>query len=276
ERLGHRLFDCRRDGVPQRAEGPRVLGELAQQDRLSIGPGERRLARKHLIENAAERVDVAPGPHLSIPAGLLRTHVCGGTDAHPGFGEPLLAGRPFGDAAERSSYSEVRHQRMSRRQQDVLGLDVTMDDVLVVRVVERVGGLARDAKRIVDRKLIFTPEPLAQGLALDIRHGEPEVPACLARIKDTQDVWMLEPGGQANLAQEPVRTESGGELRMENLEGDGPVVPEIARQEDGGHAAAAELMLDRVAAGQGGRERRLEIAAHAAPATSFWKRGFLR
>src|SRR5688572_30796156 len=41
---------------------------------------------------------------------------------------------------------------------------------------------------------------------------------------------------------------------MEDLEGDGAVVPEIAGQVDGGHAATPELALEQVAVGQGGLE----------------------
>jgi hypothetical protein len=41
---------------------------------------------------------------------------------------------------------------------------------------------------------------------------------------------------------------------MEDLQGDGAGVPEIAGQVDGGHAAAAELALEQVAVGQGGLE----------------------
>jgi hypothetical protein len=41
---------------------------------------------------------------------------------------------------------------------------------------------------------------------------------------------------------------------MEDLEGDGAVVPEVAGQVDRGHAAAAELTLEPVAVGRGGLE----------------------
>ena len=37
---------------------------------------------------------------------------------------------------------------------------------------------------------------------------------------------------------------------MEDFEGDWAIVPDVAREVDGGHAAAAQLALDRVSAGQ--------------------------
>ena len=63
---------------------------------------------------------------------------------------------------------------------------------------------------------------------------------------------MLEPGRNLDLAEKPLRAQRGGQLRMEQLEGHPPVVLEILGQEDRRHAAAADLALDRVAAGEGG------------------------
>ena len=57
-----------------------------------------------------------------------------------------------------------------------------------------------------------------------------------------------------DLAQEALRAERGGELGVEHLERDRPVVLEIVGEVDRGHAAAPELALERVAVGQGGLE----------------------
>ena len=63
---------------------------------------------------------------------------------------------------------------------------------------------------------------------------------------------------------------------MKDLEGDGSIVPEVLRQEDGRHPPAAELALDRVAIRQSGRELASEVGHQVVPATSFWNRGFFR
>ena len=42
---------------------------------------------------------------------------------------------------------------------------------------------------------------------------------------------------------------------MEHLERDEPLVPDVAREVHGGHAAAPELALDDVAIGEGGSEQ---------------------
>ncbi len=57
---------------------------------------------------------------------------------------------------------------------------------------------------------------------------------------------MGEPGGQLDLAEEPVGADLGGDLRPQDLEGDAPVVPQVLGEEDDGHAPLAELALDRV------------------------------
>ena len=70
--------------------------------------------------------------------------------------------RPPAAALHRQRDPEVGDQRVPVVQQDVLGLDVAVDDAVPVRVVERVGDLARDAHGLVDRQLRLAVEPVAQ------------------------------------------------------------------------------------------------------------------
>jgi hypothetical protein len=50
---------------------------------------------------------------------------------------------------------------------------------------------------------------------------------------------MLEVGGGADLLEEPVGSDDGGEVGPQHLERDLAVVPEVLGQADGGHAALA-------------------------------------
>jgi acetylornithine deacetylase/succinyl-diaminopimelate desuccinylase-like protein len=63
-------------------------------------------------------------------------------------------------------------------------------------------------------------------------------------------VRVLEPGGEADLALEPLEAERGGEAGVEHLEGHRAVVLEVAGEVDGGHAAPADLAPNLVPAGQ--------------------------
>ena len=120
---------------------------------------------------------------------------------------------------------------------------------------ERIGRLARDPERVRHGELGLPAEPVAQALAPDEGHGEPEQGrrpghGQLAGIEHREDVGMLEPGGEVDLAEEALGAQGGGELGVEHLDRDRPVVPEVAGEPDGGHAPAAELALERVAVPQ--------------------------
>ena len=107
-------------------------------------------------------------------------------DRHAGLGQ--LARRRLGD---RPGDAEVGDQRVAVREQDVLGLDVAVDDALLVGVPERVGDLAGDPDGVVDRQLRLPVEPVAQRLALDERHDVVEEAVGLARVVQRQDVRVL-------------------------------------------------------------------------------------
>ena len=159
-----------------------------------------------------------------------------------------------------SRHAEVGDERVAvPREQQVLRLDVAVDHVLAVGVLEGLGRLAGDAERILQRQLPLPPKAVPQALALDVRHGEPEPAGGLAGVEDREDVRVLEPGGEPDLALEPLRAHGGGELRVEHLQGYGPVVLEVAGKVDRGHAPAAELPLERVTVLQRFTERRERI-----------------
>ena len=124
--------------------------------------------------------------------------------------------------------AEVGDQRAAVVQQDVLGLDVAVDHAVPVRVVERVGDLARDPHRVVDRELLLAVEPVAERLALDERHDVVEEAVGLARVEQREDVRMLQIGGELDLGEEPLGAEHRGELGVQHLERDVAVVPQVS------------------------------------------------
>ena len=96
-----------------------------------------------------------------------------------------------------------------------------------MRVAERLGDLARDLQRVLERQLLLRAQPVAQRFALDVRHDVVEQPPATvgggldhAAVEEGQDVRMVELGGDGDLAQEPLGAERVGEFRVEDLDRD--------------------------------------------------------
>ena len=183
---------------------------------------------------------------------LLGAHVGRRAHRQPGLGQAIVRPRQGPRDAEVGDEGGA-----VAGEQQVLGLDVAVDHAVPVRVLERPGGLGGDPKRRVHRQLPLPPEPVAERLALDERHGEPELAGGLARVVDREDVRVLQPGGELDLALEALGAERVSEIGVQHLERDRPVVPQVLGEEDGGHAAAPELALEGVRCG----ERRLQLRA---------------
>ena len=193
-----------------RSRGDR-LTQAAGDDRLCRATGERRLAGEHLVEDAAQGIDVAPAIELRLGARLLRAHVHRGAERDAGLGQPLAAGR-----VERPGDTEVRDDTMIAREQDVLRLDVTVDDALPVGIAQGIGDLERDPDGVSQRELRLAGESLPKRLARDVRHREPEgLRRAAGRLRgpaleDRQDVGMLETGGDLDLPHEALGAERVG------------------------------------------------------------------
>ena len=87
---------------------------------------------------------------------LLGRHVCRRPDREAGLRE-LVAAR----GADGPRDAEIGDDRVTARKHDVLGLDVTVHHVVLVRVGERLGHFLRDLERVVHRQLRLALEPIA-------------------------------------------------------------------------------------------------------------------
>jgi hypothetical protein len=123
--------------------------------------------------------------------------------------------------------AEIGDQRVSSAEQNIPGLDVPVDDALAVGVTQRVRHFAGNLQRVVQWQLTFTPEPIPEGLALDIGHGVPELASGIARVEDGQNVWMLQAGSGPDFPLEPFWTQGSGQVGMQDFQRDWAVVPEI-------------------------------------------------
>ena len=169
---------------------------------------------------------------------------------------------------DRERDPEVRDDRLAALQQDVFRLEIAVNDSVLVRVGERGKHREREAQRLVDRELLLAVESRAKALTVHVRHHVEQQSVSFSRIEERKEVRMLEVCRDADLAQKALDAEHGAELGVEHLQCDRPVVLHVAREIDGGHSAAADLALDRVAV----RERdaqRVELigGGHFTPST---------
>ena len=251
ECLDERLLDRDRHGVPNAAHPGHRVPEPLGNDGLGRGPGVGWLAGEQLVQDAREGIDVRAGAERGFAHRLLRAHVGGRAGDEAGLGEPVAAGN-----ADCTGDPEVAHHCVSRLEQDVLGLDISVDDVAAVSVAQRVRDLSRDAECILQRELLFAIESAAEGLAFDKRHDVVEYPVGFPGVVEWEDVRMTETGGGLDLAQEPFWAERSGDLWLEDFDGDLPMMLEVLGQVDRGHSAATELALDGIAIGDIGTQAR--------------------
>src|SRR5688572_4743848 len=100
--------------------------------------------------------------------------------------------------------AEVREQCMPPAQHDVLRLEVTMQDSLAVRVVERTSNLPHNPHGIPYRQPDLAIEPGAQGFAIDEWHHEEQVIVGATGVEDRHDVWMLQVRCRADFGEEAI------------------------------------------------------------------------
>ena len=119
--------------------------EALGDDRLGRGSGERRLAGQHLVEHGAERVHIGPSIERAVTHRLFRAHVGWGPYAHSRLGEPVVA------PPECPRDPEVSHERAPIfRQEQVLGFNVTVNNPVLVGILECPGSIRGDPERDIN------------------------------------------------------------------------------------------------------------------------------
>ena len=165
ERAGDRPLHCFGHGLPDGPDPGHGLDHAPGNDRLGGRPGIRRLPGEHLVEHAAEGVDVGAAVDVRVAGRLLGAHVVRRAEGEPGLGQ-AVAGR----GGEGPRDPEVGDDRLPAGEQDVLGLDVAVHHAVLVGVAQRRGDVAGDAHGVVDRELPLARQAVAQRLALDVGH----------------------------------------------------------------------------------------------------------
>ena len=113
----------------------------------------------------------------------------------------------------------------------------------------------RDVDRAVGQDAAAAGQELGERATLDVLHHDVVHAVVRAGVEDRDDVRVPDARGGLRLAAEALHEAVVvGELRREDLHGDGPTQHRVRAEEDLGHAAAAELALDAVAPSEGHRQ----------------------
>ena len=164
-----RVLDHRRNGLDQRGRsGPDVLQQVV----ACVRSVERQRARQHPVGQDSERIDVAAGIQRMAHR-LLGREIFGGSQHHPHLAQALRLRawlEQLGDA-------EVQQTRLlSARtggQHHVLGLEIAVDDPLVVDGPQPLGELEQHLPPALGRQ-----RPVSQVLEERLALGELHHQAC--------------------------------------------------------------------------------------------------
>ena len=151
------------------ARTPCLLREEACDHGLRRAPGVRRLAGEHFIQDRRERVDVRSAIDRSFAGCLLGAHVLRRPQGNPGLRQSRATG-----VRHRERDTEIRNNRLTSLEQDVLGLHVAVDHAARMGVLQRMRRSERNAYCFVDGELLLARQACAQRLAVDIRHDGEE------------------------------------------------------------------------------------------------------
>jgi hypothetical protein len=153
--------------------------------------------------------------------------------------------------------AEVEHlHRAVGPQLDVGWLEIAVDDALVVRGAKRIGDLAGNGERFVDRERPLL-DPLGQRRS--VHHLEDERSVAVERFHpiDRGDIRMIEGGEHLRFAFEPGEAvRIVGDRRQENLDGDVTIEPRVAGAIHRAHSAFTECCEDFECAQAGARGQR--------------------
>ena len=191
--------------------------------------GERDDAGEELVEDDAGRVEIGALVDRGSPR-LLGREILSRPDDRARLGH--LAGPGPGDA-------EVGHLDAPLAvDEDVVGLDVAVDDPVLVGVPEGGEDLAGVRDRDGNGARAARHDQLLERAALDVLHHDEVRPVDDAAVVDRDDVRMRQPGRMGGLAPEPLHELLVARVPLvQDLHGHAPAELLILGEPDVGHAA---------------------------------------
>ncbi len=225
---------------------------LHLEQRVAIGGAEGELARDHLEEQHAERVEVRVGASL-LAARLLGRHVLGRSE-HGALRREARVARERGQA-EVQNLHEV-FAATARGEQDVVALQIAVHHAEVVRARKRCAHLLDDVDAARERHRARR-ELGRERRADEVLHHQIELAVVgLADVVDVDDVRVVDAIGGARLAQHPrAEVRLSAEVGPNQLDRDHAVDEDVSRAIDDAHAAFADARFEAIAAGDDFAER---------------------
>ena len=152
--------------------------------------------------------------------------------------------------------AEVRQLRVAAlRDQDVLGLDVTMQNAGVVRRGQTIGDADDQLDDVLPRPWARL-DPVPERAAVNELGDQVLAPVELAGVMDREDVGMIERGCELRFALEAPPGRRVGQIGGEKLDRDGAIELGIRRAIDRAHPAFAKLVIEAICADRRARRER--------------------
>ena len=252
--------------MPKPARGFRLVLQHPCQGLHERVGSKRGAAGQDLVEDRTHPIHVGPWPHgLDPPGRLLGSHVrCRAfDDDRRGLGRPA---RLFHQAHQ----AEVGHARLPLRiEQDIRGLEIAVNHVLVVQVLDGPGDVGhppRGGFRVGEAPVL---EAAGQTPPDDQRHRQKRPAVLDPRIEDRHEPGVVELGHQPHLLEElgdvPFRRQPLGPQR---LQGHGPLDGSaLKRLVHDALTSTSQHVLELVAADPHFRGREMAFAGAARSAT---------
>ena len=231
------------------------MGQYDLRRRLGL---EGQPSRDELVEDDTDRVEVAARVER-IAASLLGAHVLGRAADDPRARYAwLLRLRAHLGQAEVDDLDEVA-ARPRGLQDDVLGLEVAVDDVLVVRLGERRERLAEHVDDAPERQRSVLVRDAREIAPAQEFHDQVELAVgCVAEVDDPHRVRVVQPARGARLGDEA----RGGvlfayEVRVDDLHRDRAPEVRLFGAVDAPHPADADELENQVAARERAPDERI-------------------
>ena len=236
-------FQVPRDVRVQRAGWHWLTLQDLLQGLRQTGGLERWAPGKGIVQHGSQGIDIGGWPHQIEPGcRLFGRHEIGGP-------QHFARGRKVAVELHAFRETEVGHPGVAGTvEQDVAGLQIPMDHAVVVGVLNRLGDVPHQRRRVA-RRHWSAGQVRRQALAFDVAHRE-EVPALeRTHLVDRHNAGMIQPGHRLGFSAKALHRLARRQLSgQDHLHGDDAVQAALTRPVDHAHPAAADLFQQLVVA----------------------------